>query len=142
MALLETQAPAVTLSESAASQIRDLMESNGKADSALRVFVQGGGCSGLNYGMALDDEIEDGDLVYSFFGVKVVVDGLSYNYIKGASIDFVEDEMGGGFKIDNPNAVRSCGCGSSFSTEDGEGGGCGSGGCGSGGCGSGGCGSH
>lgn len=88
--------------------------------------------------MALDDEIEEGDLVYSFFGVKVVLDGLSYNYIKGASIDFVEDEMGGGFKIDNPNATKSCGCGSSFSTEDGEssGGGCGSGGCGSGGCGS------
>ncbi|MCX6382811.1 MAG: iron-sulfur cluster insertion protein ErpA [Armatimonadetes bacterium] len=138
MALLETQVPAVTLSETAAQQIRELMESNGKTDSALRIFVQGGGCSGLNYGMALDDEIEEGDLVYSFFGVKVVLDGLSYNYIKGASIDFVEDEMGGGFKIDNPNATKSCGCGSSFSTEDGEssGGGCGSGGCGSGGCGS------
>ncbi|GDX41259.1 iron-sulfur-binding protein [Armatimonadota bacterium] len=138
MALLETQVPAVTLSETAAQQIRELMESNGKTDSALRIFVQGGGCSGLNYGMALDDEIEEGDLVYSFFGVKVVLDGLSYNYIKGASIDFVEDEMGGGFKIDNPNATKSCGCGSPFSTEDGEssGGGCGSGGCGSGGCGS------
>ncbi len=138
MATLETLTPAITLSETAAAQIRDLMESNGKTDSALRVFVQGGGCSGLNYGMALDDDIEEGDITYSFFGVKVVIDAMSYNYIKGASIDFVEDEMGGGFKIDNPNATRSCGCGSSFSTEDGEssGGGCGSGGCGSGGCGS------
>jgi iron-sulfur cluster assembly protein len=139
MATLETVTPAITLSETAAAQIRDLMESNGKTDSALRVFVQGGGCSGLNYGMALDDDIEEGDVTYFYFGVKVVVDAMSYNYIKGASIDFVEDEMGGGFKIDNPNATRSCGCGSSFSTEDGEGGG---GGCGSGGCGSGGCGSH
>lgn len=139
MATLETMTPAITLSETAAAQIRDLMESNGKTDSALRVFVQGGGCSGLNYGMALDDDIEEGDITYSFFGVKVVIDAMSYNYIKGASIDFVEDEMGGGFKIDNPNATRSCGCGSSFSTEDGEGSG---GGCGSGGCGSGGCGSH
>jgi iron-sulfur cluster assembly protein len=138
MATLETLTPAVTLSESAAQQIRDLMDSNGKADAALRVFVQGGGCSGLNYGMALDDEIDEGDFTYSYFGVKVVVDPMSHNYIKGASIDFVEDEMGGGFKIDNPNATRSCGCGSSFATEDGEsaGGGCGSGGCGSGGCGS------
>lgn len=138
MATLETLAPAVTLSESAAAQIRDLMDSNGKSDAALRVFVQGGGCSGLNYGMALDDEIEESDFTYTFFGVKVVIDSMSYNYIKGASIDFVEDEMGGGFKIDNPNAVRSCGCGNSFSTEEGEssGGGCGSGGCGSGGCGS------
>lgn len=139
MATLETLTPAVTLSESAAVQIRDLMDSNGKADAALRVFVQGGGCSGLNYGMALDDEIDEGDFTYAFFGVKVVIDPMSYNYLKGASIDFVEDEMGGGFKIDNPNAVRSCGCGSSFSTEEGEGSG---GGCGSGGCGSGGCGSH
>ncbi len=138
MATLETLTPAVTLSESAALQIRDLLESNGKTDSALRVFVQGGGCSGLNYGMALDDEIDEGDFVYSYFGVKIAIDPMSYNYIKGASIDFIEDEMGGGFKIDNPNAMRSCGCGSSFSTEEGEssGGSCGSGG-GGGGCGSG-----
>src|SRR5262249_7767728 len=117
----------VSLSERAAEEIRGLMERQGKADAALRVFVQGGGCSGLNYGMAIDDAVEEDDFVYNCFGVKVVVDPLSINYIKGASVDYVEDVMGGGFKIDNPNAVRSCGCGSSFSTEDGPdagGGGC------------------
>lgn len=138
MATLEvTPHTGVSLTERAAEEILTLLERQGKADAALRVFVQGGGCSGLNYGMAIDDTIEEGDLVYDCFGVKVVVDPMSMNYVRGASVDYVEDVMGGGFKIDNPNAVRSCGCGSSFSTEDGESaGGCGSGGCGSGGCGS------
>jgi iron-sulfur cluster assembly protein len=81
--------------------------------------------------MAIDDSVEEEDFVFTVHGVKVVVDPLSFNYIKGASVDYVEDMMGGGFKIDNPNAVRSCGCGSSFSTEDAPessgGGGCGSG---------------
>lgn len=139
MATLEvTPHTGVDLTERAAEEILNLLERQGKADAALRVFVQGGGCSGLNYGMAIDDTIEEGDLVYDCFGVKVVVDPMSINYVRGASVDYVEDVMGGGFKIDNPNAVRSCGCGSSFSTEDGES----AGGCGSGGCGSGGCGSH
>ena len=126
----------VTLSERAAQEIHGLLERQDKKDAALRVFVSGGGCSGLNYGMAIDDSIEEGDFVYTCFGVKVVVVPLSFNYMKGASVDYVEDVMGGGFKIDNPNAVKSCGCGSSFSTEDsGEAesaGGCSSGGCGSG----------
>jgi iron-sulfur cluster assembly accessory protein len=139
MATLEvTPNTGVNLTERAAEEILNLLERQGKADAALRVFVSGGGCSGLNYGMAIDDTIEEGDIVYNCFGVKVVVDSLSINYVKGASVDYVEDVMGGGFKIDNPNATRSCGCGSSFSTEDGED----AGGCGSGGCGSGGCGSH
>ena len=80
-------------------------------------------------------DVEEGDIVFTSHGVKVVVDPLSINYIKGANVDYVDDVMGGGFKIDNPNATKSCGCGSSFGTEDGpEGGSCGSGG---GGCGSG-----
>src|SRR5579862_8379574 len=131
MATLEVSTETVvTLTESAAEQIISLLEREGKTDAALRVFVSGGGCSGLNYGMAIDESIEEGDVVFSSFGVKVVVDQLSINYIRGASVDYVEDVMGGGFKIDNPNAVRSCGCGSSFSTEDApeaSGGGCGSG---------------
>ncbi|MCS6776876.1 MAG: iron-sulfur cluster insertion protein ErpA [Chloroherpetonaceae bacterium] len=138
MATLEVGNNGVALSARAAEEISTLMERQGKAGAALRVFVQGGGCSGLSYGMAIDDTIEENDLVFDNFGVKVVVDPISINYLRGSSIDYVEDvAMGGGFKIDNPNAVRSCGCGSSFSTEDGEeAGGCGSGGCGSGGCGS------
>lgn len=131
MATLEVSTEAVvTLTESAAEQIIGLLEREGKTDAALRVFVSGGGCSGLNYGMAIDESIEEGDVVFSSFGVKVVVDQLSINYIRGASVDYVEDVMGGGFKIDNPNATKSCGCGSSFSTEDApeaSGGGCGSG---------------
>jgi iron-sulfur cluster assembly accessory protein len=130
------QKTGVELSERAATEIRDLLERQGKPDAALRVFVSGGGCSGLNYGMAIDDSIEEGDFIFTCYGVKVVVDPLSINYIKGASVDFEENEMGGGFRIDNPNAVRSCGCGSSFSTEDAAEGEASGGGCGSG------CGSH
>ena len=139
MATLEiTPATGVVLSERAAEEIRGLLERQGKADAALRVFVSGGGCSGMNYGMAIDDSIEEGDFIFNAYGVKIVVDPLSINYLRGASVDYVEDTMGGGFKIDNPNATRSCGCGSSFSTEDAvpaenSGGVCG---CGSGGCGS------
>jgi iron-sulfur cluster assembly accessory protein len=131
MATLETAInTGVTLTERAAEEISSLLERQGKADAALRVFVQGGGCSGLNYGMAIDDTVEESDFVFNCHGVKVVVDPDSIRFISGASVDYVEDVMGGGFKIDNPNASRSCGCGSSFSTEDGpeaSGGGCGSG---------------
>ena len=132
MATLDiVQSTGVVLSERAAEEISGLLERQGKSEAALRVFVSGGGCSGLNYGMAIDDEIEEDDFLFTCNGVKVVVDPHSMPYIKGASVDYVEDVMGGGFKIDNPNAVRSCGCGSSFSTEDApeptSGGGCGSG---------------
>ena len=136
MATLDmVQTSGISLSERAAEEIRGLLERQDKMEAALRVFVSGGGCSGLNYGMAIDDSIEEDDFVFNSYGVKVVIDPLSFNYIKGASVDYVEDVMGGGFKIDNPNATKSCGCGSSFSTEDApeaSGGGCGSGGCGCG----------
>ena len=123
-------APAVNLTEKAASEIKSLFESQGVNNAALRVFVSGGGCSGLQYGMAIAEEMEEGDVEFSQHGVRILVDPLSMNYIEGASVDYVEDVMGGGFKIDNPNATKSCGCGSSFATEEGEssgGGGCGSG---------------
>lgn len=138
-ATLNETTNAVTLTEKAATEIKNLFESQGIENAALRVFVSGGGCSGLQYGMAianLPDDIEEGDVEFEQFGVRMLVDPLSINYIQGASVDYVEDVMGGGFKIENPNATRSCGCGSSFATEEGQGGGCGSGGCGSGGCGS------
>lgn len=119
MASLDTPVnPGIVLTERAAQEIRGLLEGQGKAEAALRVFVQGGGCSGLSYGMAIDDVVEEDDFIYDCHGVKVVVDSLSIQYIKGSSIDYVEDEMGGGFKIDNPNAIRTCGCGSSFSTDE------------------------
>lgn len=125
----------ITLSERAVTELKDLMTTQDKQNTALRVWVAGGGCSGLSYGMALDDsDPEEGDQVFEQAGVKIYVDGLSLNYMEGSTVDFVEDTLGGGFKIENPNAVSTCGCGSSFKTEDGQasGGGCGSGcGCGS-----------
>jgi len=122
---------AIALTERAANELKDLMLAEGKESAALRVWVAGGGCSGLSYGMAIDDgDAEDGDQVFEDKGLKIYVDSLSMNYIDGASVDFVDDPMGGGFKVDNPNAVASCGCGSSFKTEDGQAGGGGCGGCG------------
>lgn len=119
----------ITLTPRAATELKDLIASQEKPMAALRVWVAGGGCSGLSYGMALDDnEPEAEDNVFDQDGIKLYVGPLSLNYMDGASVDYVEDVLGGGFKIDNPNAVSSCGCGNSFATEGG-GGGCG-GGCG------------
>ncbi|MGV3615694.1 MAG: iron-sulfur cluster insertion protein ErpA [Fimbriimonas sp.] len=128
----------ITLTDRAATELRDLITSQDKNSAALRVWVAGGGCSGLSYGMALDDNAPEGeDQVFEQSGIKIYVDPISLNYMSGASVDYVDDVLGGGFKIENPNATSSCGCGNSFSA--GEGGGCGSakagGGCGSGGCG-------
>jgi iron-sulfur cluster assembly protein len=112
-----------------------LINSQEKKNAALRVWVAGGGCSGLSYGMALDDsEPEEGDNVFEQNGVKVYVDALSLNYMSGSQVDYVDDVLGGGFKIENPNATSSCGCGSSFKTSDSEGAAAGGGGCGSCGC--------
>lgn len=119
----------ITLTERAVCELKELMTSQGKMNAALRVWVSGGGCSGLSYGMGLDEEKpEEGDEVYEQEGVKIMIDGLSLNYMNGSSVDFVDDDFGGGFKIENPMAVGGCGCGSSFQTADSQGGG---GGCGS-----------
>jgi iron-sulfur cluster assembly protein len=108
------------------------MASQEKSDAALRVWVAGGGCSGLSYGMALDDNPpEDGDQMFEQDGVKIMIDPMSLQYMEGATVDYVDDNLGGGFKIENPNAVSSCGCGSSFKTEDGQAAPSGGGGCGS-----------
>jgi iron-sulfur cluster assembly protein len=119
----------ITLTERATTELKDLIASQDKPLAALRVWVAGGGCSGLSYGMALDDgQPEAEDNVFEQDGIKLYVDPLSLNYMDGAQVDYVDDVLGGGFKIENPNATSSCGCGSSFKTE-GSGGGCG-GGCG------------
>jgi len=121
----------ITLTERAASELSGLINEQ-KAGAALRVWVAGGGCSGLQYGMALDDNApEEDDKVFEQSGIKIFIDGLSLNYMEGASVDYVDDTLGGGFKIENPNATSSCGCGNSFKTEGSSGGGCGSCGCGS-----------
>jgi iron-sulfur cluster assembly protein len=108
----------ITLTSSAANKLGSLMEQKGMKDThALRVFVKGGGCGGMQYGMTFDDNVGEGDEVYQQEdGLRVVVDATSLFYVAGANIDYVENLMGGGFHIDNPNAVSSCGCGSSFRT--------------------------
>ena len=127
----------ISLTEAAATEVRGLLEQQDRDDLALRVYVSGGGCSGLQYGMALDENVEPGDETFDINGVKCVVDATSLKYLSGAVVDYIHTDMGGGFKIENPNATKSCGCGSSFSAGDDEaagldtrsGGGCGS--CGS-----------
>jgi iron-sulfur cluster assembly protein len=96
---------------------------------ALRVFVQGGGCSGLSYGMAFEENIYPQDRIVEADGVRLVIDPTSLMYMAGSEIDYVDSLMGGGFAIHNPNAVSTCGCGHSFRTEEGadaggQGGGC------------------
>lgn len=123
----------INITERAACELKELMAGQNKLTAAFRVWVEGGGCSGLSYGMAFDEGEPDGDdSVFNQEGIKMFVDGLSLQYLQGATVDYVDDMMGGGFKIDNPNAVASCGCGSSFQAENGEKpeGGCGSCGCG------------
>lgn len=121
---------AITLTKRAAQELNDLIQAENKTNAALRVWVAGGGCSGLTYGMALDDnEPEDGDQQFEHEGVRIVIDSLSLQYMDGSQVDYVDDAMGGGFKIENPNAKNTCGCGSSFQTEGEQGQGCGSCGC-------------
>lgn len=111
----------LSITETAAAKARTLLEQRGMASGALRVFVVGGGCSGYQYGMALATGAEEGDLVIERHGVRVVVDEDSARLLDGAEVDYVEDIMKSGFQIFNPNAVRSCACGSSFQTADGSG---------------------
>lgn len=120
-------ASAVTITDRAAAELIDLKNGQNRPDSALRIWVAGGGCSGLQYGMALDDDRDAEDQEFTHNGVKIWIDSLSLGYMEGAIVDYVDDVLGGGFKIENPNATASCGCGSSFKTEgsSGCGGGCG-----------------
>ena len=106
--------PIVTLTESAAREVRSMTERDpANTGKHLRVFVEGGGCSGLQYGMVFDER-RGGDLDHEFHGVHVLIDEFSATYLKGAVVDFSEALSGGGFKISNPNARQSCGCGKSF----------------------------
>ena len=127
--MLQTKTEEITLTPAAQNAVRDLIAKRELEGYALRVFVSGGGCSGMQYGMALENNIRESDLTWEFDGVKVVIDEISIDYLRGASVDYIEDVMGSGFKIDNPNAVSACGCGSSFNTQgdaESSGGGCGS----------------
>ena len=108
----------ITVTEAAATKIKELLNEEGKSDSGLRVFVQGGGCSGFQYGLMIEENGQGaGDQVYESHGVKLFVDPISIQYLKNAEVDFVDTVTGGGFTIKNPNATSTCGCGSSFTTE-------------------------
>ncbi len=107
----------LTLTDAASRKLAEIMSKQAEPVAGLRVFVQKGGCSGYSYGMSLATEVAAADWVGEFGGVKVLVDAESAPLLKGVRIDFVESLQGSGFSIENPNAVRSCGCGNSFETE-------------------------
>ena len=104
----------INVSPSAARRVKRIIEAEGRDDLKLRVSVSGGGCSGFQYNFALDDKSEPDDVAIEKDGITVVVDGMSLMYVLGSELDFVEDLTGSYFRVSNPNATASCGCGTSF----------------------------
>ncbi|MGI9026767.1 MAG: iron-sulfur cluster insertion protein ErpA [Burkholderiaceae bacterium] len=120
MPAANASAPAVALiplvfTDSAATKVKDLIEEEGNPDLKLRVFVQGGGCSGFQYGFTFDEIVNEDDTAMEKNGVTLLIDSMSYQYLVGAEIDYKDDLEGAQFVIKNPNATSTCGCGSSFS---------------------------
>ena len=111
----------LTITDKAAENVKKILKEKGSEQGALRVFVAGGGCSGYQYGMALARSAEEDDIILEQSGVRIVIDPESAQHLQGAEIDYVDDIMKSGFSIYNPNAVKSCACGSSFQTADGSG---------------------
>ncbi len=108
----------INISAVAASKITELLAEENKQNSGLRVFVQGGGCSGFQYGLMIEEEPGSTDQVFESNGIRLYVDPISIRYLEGAEVDFVDNIAGGGFTIRNPNAVSTCGCGQSFTVEE------------------------
>ena len=113
-AMTEMPAPLI-FTDSAALKVKDLIEEEGNQELKLRVFVQGGGCSGFQYGFTFDEDTNEDDPIMEKEGVTLLIDSMSYQYLVGAEIDYKEDLEGAQFVIKNPNATTTCGCGSSFS---------------------------
>ena len=113
-ALAEPPIPLI-FTDSAAAKVADLIAEEGNTDLKLRVFVQGGGCSGFQYGFTFDEAVNEDDTTFEKNGVTLLVDSMSFQYLVGAEIDYKEDINGSQFVIKNPNATTTCGCGSSFS---------------------------
>ncbi|KGA95840.1 hypothetical protein AJ85_00295 [Alkalihalobacillus alcalophilus ATCC 27647 = CGMCC 1.3604] len=111
----------ITLTESAVSQVKEMMLAEGEENLFLRIGVKGGGCSGLSYGMGFDTEQAEDDKLIEIDGLSVLVDEESAPIVNGLVIDYKQNMMGGGFTIDNPNAIASCGCGTSFRTAKNQG---------------------
>ncbi|HSV72394.1 MAG TPA: iron-sulfur cluster assembly accessory protein [Chthonomonadales bacterium] len=112
------QAQGITLSERAAQEVLTILKDQGLEGAALRLYVAGGGCSGLQYGMTIAEEVEDGDQEFLQHEVRILIDQASLRYVSGSSIDWVDGPEGGGFRIDNPNSVRGSGCGPSSGSDD------------------------
>ncbi len=110
------QGPTITITEKAATQVAKLAGADGKPGAALRVAVQGGGCSGLTYKLTYDYDERDGDKAYEQHGVRLLIDKKSVIYLIGTELDFSDGLNGKGFTFSNPNAAKTCGCGTSFST--------------------------
>ncbi len=108
----------ITISESAKAKIIDLLNEENTPGLSLRTFVQGGGCSGMQYGFTFDDTQNDDDFEIALEKYKILIDAMSMQYLHGAEIDYKEDIMGANFNIKNPNAQTTCGCGSSFAVAD------------------------
>lgn len=105
---------AITFTDSSVSKIKSVIAEEGDTSLSLRMFVQGGGCSGFQYGFTLENEVAEDDFVFEKDDVKIVVDPMSFQYLVGATIDYTESPTGEQFVIDNPNATTQCSCGSSF----------------------------
>jgi iron-sulfur cluster assembly accessory protein len=116
--MLEIQTETLSLTDAAASKLRELTAAETSPEIGLRVYVYSGGCSGFKYGMMIEDAPTAEDKMLEANGVKVYVDGKSIDLLNGAQIDYVDTLMGAGFTVNNPNAVSACGCGSSFRTAD------------------------
>ena len=116
----EIETTVINITPAAAEKVRELITQENDPSLGLRIFVAGGGCSGLLYCMTIDEEL-DGDTKLSFGDFNVFVDDMSLTYINGSEVDYVDSLMGAGFTVNNPNAVSSCGCGHSFKTADGGG---------------------
>jgi iron-sulfur cluster assembly protein len=110
----------ITITERAAEKVREFMAAEDDGAEVLRIAVEGGGCSGFQYALGFDEGPQEGDEIIEMNGVRIVVDPFSLPYLRGADVDFTDGLSGTGFKIDNPNVVAGCGCGSSFQMKDGE----------------------
>ena len=104
----------ISLTDKAVKKVREILNNDNKQDHALRIGVKGGGCSGFSYTLDIDKIIAESDQVFEEKGIKIVVDAKSFIYLSGTQVDYVENLSGSGFSFSNPNATRSCGCGSSF----------------------------
>ncbi len=113
----KTDSSTITLTPAAIQAVKELLEKKNLTGHALRIFISGGGCSGFQYGMAFEGRLRPEDTIFEMDGIKVVVDEMSITYLNGSKVDYVDDPLGAGFKIENPNTIGGCNCGNSYSSQ-------------------------